>query len=97
MGATLLFVTASAAQPVPEPNLEDECQLHAPGGDLENDSRGGGKSLADQSLTEALGACDGVLEPPPVGDQELTIPPPATGETPVIPPHLLPEQPPQGD
>jgi hypothetical protein len=98
MGAALLFITASAAQPMQErePYSDDECQLEAPDGDLESNSREGGKPLADQSLTDALGPCDGVLEPPPVGDQELTIPPPATGETPVVPPHLLPEQPPQG-
>jgi len=99
MGAALLFVTASAAQPVPEsqPNFDDECQLQAPGGDLESNRGKGSETLADQSLTETLDPCNGVLKPPPVGDQELTIPPPATGETPVVPPHLLPEQPPQDD
>jgi hypothetical protein len=33
----------------------------------------------------------------PIGQMHAKIPPPATGETPVVPPHLLPEQPPQDD
>jgi hypothetical protein len=45
-----------------------------------------------QSLTEKLEACDGVLKPPAVGDQELTKPPPDTGEMLIIRPHELPEQ-----
>jgi hypothetical protein len=52
-----------------------------------------------QSLSGKLGPCDGVLKPPAVGDQELTQPPPDTGETRVIRPHELPEQQskPEGD
>jgi hypothetical protein len=45
-----------------------------------------------QSLTDKLGPCDGVLKPPAVGDQELTQPPPDTGETLIIRPHDLPGQ-----
>jgi len=48
------------------------------------------------SLTDVLDSCNSVLKPPPVNDPELTIRPPVTGETPVIPPRALPEQPPQG-
>lgn len=44
------------------------------------------------SLTEKLDPCDGVLKPPPVGDQQMTQPPPATGEMPVIRPDELPQQ-----
>jgi hypothetical protein len=99
MGALLLstLVTPSVAQPMQESELysDGECQLQAPGSDLERHPRPGSEPLADQSLTDALDPCDGVLVPPPVGDEDLTIPPPATGETPVIPPDLLPEQPPQ--
>lgn len=47
------------------------------------------------SLTDALAPCDGVLAPPPVGDPEIAIDPPALGETPIIPPEMLPPQPPQ--
>jgi hypothetical protein len=45
-----------------------------------------------QSLTEKLDPCNGVLKPPPVGDQELTLPPPDTGEMRVIRPRDLPGQ-----
>jgi hypothetical protein len=45
-----------------------------------------------QSLTEKLDSCDGVLLPPSVGDQELTQPPPDTGEMRVIKPRDLPGQ-----
>jgi hypothetical protein len=47
------------------------------------------------SLTDTLAPCDGVLAPPPVGDQEMTVTPPALGETPIIPPELVPPQSPQ--
>ena len=47
------------------------------------------------SLTDTLAPCDGVLAPAPVGDEEMAITPPAFGETPIIPPELLPPQPPQ--
>ena len=48
----------------------------------------------DESLTEKLDPCNGVLKPPAVGDQEMTTPPPNEGETPIIRPGELPEQPP---
>jgi hypothetical protein len=38
-----------------------------------------------------------VLAPAPVGDAEMTISPPALGETPIIPPELVPPQPPQAE
>jgi hypothetical protein len=75
-----------------EPFVEDECQLKGPGDAAENPQLETAERPADQSLSDTLDPCNGVLEPPPVGDQELTIPPPAGGETPVIPPSALPEQ-----
>ena len=48
----------------------------------------------DLTLTERLAPCNGVLEPPATGDQEMTTPPPDEGETPIIRPGELPEQPP---
>jgi len=48
---------------------------------------------APDSLTDTLAPCDGVLAPPPVGDQEMTVAPPALGETPIIPPEMIPPQP----
>ena len=52
---------------------------------------------AADSLTDALAPCDGVLAPAPVGDEEMTITPPAMGETPVIPPEEVPPQPAEPD
>jgi len=49
-------------------------------------------ATASPSLTDKLAPCDGVLKPPAIGDQEMTQPPPATGEMPVIKPRDLPEQ-----
>jgi hypothetical protein len=45
-----------------------------------------------ESLTEKLDPCNGVLEPPPVGDQELTLYPPDIGEMRIIEPDELPPQ-----
>jgi hypothetical protein len=44
------------------------------------------------SLTEMLDACDGVLMPPIVGDQEINKRPPDTGEMREIKPRDLPGQ-----
>lgn len=45
------------------------------------------------SLTDTLAPCNGVIAPPPTGDSDLTITPPPVGETPVIPPGQVPQQP----
>lgn len=45
-----------------------------------------------QPLAEKLDPCGGVLKPPPVGDQEMSRPPPQTGEMPVLKPGDLPGQ-----
>ena len=45
--------------------------------------------------TANLGSCDGVLQPPPSGDQGMTQPPPDQGKTPVIKPDEVPAQPPK--
>ena len=44
------------------------------------------------SLSNRLDPCDGVLKPPPTGDQEMAQPPPPAGEMPVIKPGELPPQ-----
>lgn len=105
LGGVLLptMVAVSVAQPAPEAELsiEDECELEALGESPDGESaeaappqtqEGDAEGPTEQSLTDALDPCAGVLEPPPVGDRELTIPPPAGGETPVIPPRALPDQ-----
>jgi hypothetical protein len=93
-GGLLLVTTvvAAAAQPIPEaspPTGDDDCQLDSLDTARPADPDG---APVEGSLTDALDPCNGVLEPPIVGDGELTIPPPAGGETPVIPPSQLPEQ-----
>ena len=52
-----------------------------------------GATATTRSLTETLDDCNGVLIPPPTGDEELTEPAPNEGETPVIRPGEIPEQP----
>ena len=48
----------------------------------------------NESLSETLDPCDGVLQPPPTGDQGV-ITPPDEGKTPVIKPGQVPAQPPK--
>ncbi len=43
-------------------------------------------------LEQELGACRGVLTPPPTGDGDIIEPPPEGGITPVITPPKVPEQ-----
>ncbi|TIT00944.1 hypothetical protein [Mesorhizobium sp.] len=49
----------------------------------------------NNSLTEMLDPCNGVLQPPPTGDQGMAAPPPDEGRTPVIKPGEVPAQPPK--
>jgi len=51
----------------------------------------------DDTLSDVLGPCDGVLAPPPVGDEDLTVAPPPAGRTPVIGPEEVPPQPGEGE
>lgn len=55
-----------------------------------------GGTAAPEDLAAKLDKCNGVLQPPPTGDAEIGEPAPGGGETPVIPPGALPEQPPSG-
>ncbi|MBP1853576.1 hypothetical protein [Rhizobium halophytocola] len=52
-----------------------------------------GSAEDEQSLTETLDDCNGVLKPPVVGDHEMVEPAPDTGETPVIKPQDVPADP----
>ncbi|RUV74230.1 MAG: hypothetical protein EOR30_09420 [Mesorhizobium sp.] len=49
---------------------------------------------AGDSLTATLDPCNGVLLPPPTGDQGMAAPPPDQGKTPVLKPGEVPAQPP---
>ncbi len=57
---------------------------------------GEGAISGADTLSEALAPCNGVIAPPPAGDADMTIVPPPVGETPVIPPEQVPEQPADG-
>jgi len=94
LGAAFVALGAplSVAQTAAKPDglvTTDDCEV-APSGDTPAPE-------TPDSLTDTLAPCDGVLAPAPVGDEEMTITPPALGETPIVPPELLPPQPPQGE
>jgi hypothetical protein len=90
--ATILLAGMAASaddlQVAPPP---ENCRVTPPpsGGQIPGE---GTDPQTTQSLSGKLGPCDGVLKPPAVGDQEITQPPPDTGEMRVIQPHELPEQ-----
>lgn len=53
-----------------------------------------GDSRSSENMkTQPLSDCTGVLRPEPVGDGELVEPAPQAGQTPVIEPDEVPEQP----
>lgn len=85
---------AAAAQSLDEPAVlpPEDCVV-APG-DMPGDTPA---ETDAETLSDALDPCNGVLEPAPVGDGEMTVLPPEGGETPVITPEDLPPQPPQGE
>ncbi len=47
----------------------------------------------NDSLSETLNPCNGVLKPPETGDKGVAAPPSDAGETPVIRPGEIPRQP----
>lgn len=84
-----LALTAPAMAQTTEPVVpedDNKCQVQPEPG------QGADGSPDTESLAEVLDECNGVLQPPPTGDGELTIPAPDAGETPVIRPGEIPEQ-----
>ena len=63
-----------------------------------NDNAGGQTGQGDQSggLTGKLDPCNGVLKPPPTGDDGMTEPAPDQGKTPIIKPGEVTPQAPKG-
>jgi len=97
LGAVLLWagmIAAPAAEQVPgdDPaaDSDDPCRVE-PAEPGEDGTAGSGE---DARSRPALEDCNGVLVPPPTGDEEIEEPPPETGTTPVIPPGRVPETPP---
>jgi hypothetical protein len=89
--AVLFILPAPYAFPQSEngqPEMADPCRSEPRDGQSPEPE-------TDQQLTEKLDRCGGVLKPPPNGDEDIEEQPPATGETPIIPPRRLPDQPPQ--
>ncbi|MCL6707639.1 hypothetical protein M8R20_11560 [Pseudomonas sp. R2.Fl] len=86
--AAWLAIAPAAAQeeetPPSRPPGED-CQV-------EPDRPGAETTPGDEEFSGKLDDCNGVLEPPPVGDPDLVEPAPPVGRTPVIPPEQVPEQ-----
>lgn len=89
---------AQDATPTPPPAMQDQtspataddpCAVD-PGDETGEPQAGAG--APDQSLTETLDECNGVLQPPSVGDPGLVEPAPDAGRTPVIPPSALPDE-----
>lgn len=83
---------AQAMAPQAEPGVSvEDCRIEAVP-NAGDDQAGAPAPAAD--LATKLDKCNGVLQPPQTGDAEIREPAPNTGETPVIPPGALPEQPP---
>ncbi|WP_421917321.1 hypothetical protein [Mesorhizobium sp.] len=83
---TMMLAAPAAAQTQLNENpTSDKCRA----------STDGKQKPADKTLSETLDNCGGVLKPPVTGDQGMTTPPPAQGNTPVIKPGEVPAQPPK--
>lgn len=80
-------------------NPVEDCQVQPDqkSGQPQNQTGEDGQPGSNDSLTETLNPCDGVLKPPATGDKGLTEPPPNAGETPVIRPGEVPQQQPKQD
>lgn len=94
----LALVTPVAAQtdnqtPDQAPAQSGPCQAEPRNGQQQKPPVNNG--VSSNSLSDTLGPCDGVLQPPPTGDQGMTAPLPDEGKTPVIKPGEVPAQPPK--
>ena len=69
------------------PAMSDRCRI------LPDDEApdANGSSTDEESMSETLEDCQGVLKPPRTGDSELIEPAPDIGKTPFIRPHEIPE------
>jgi hypothetical protein len=90
LGACLLALASVPASAQSDPlGVKPDCELAPqPEGPIDVP-----EGVDPGPLTDLLKPCDGVLAPPATGDEEQTIMPPSGGETPVIPPEVVPEQP----
>ncbi|MER8493724.1 hypothetical protein NKH36_05065 [Mesorhizobium sp. M1312] len=94
LGALALAAPAAA-------QTDNQTQDQAPAGPCQAQPQNGQQQKppvnngASDSLTDALDPCDGVLQPPPTGDQGMAAPPPDQGRTPVLKPGEVPAQPPK--
>lgn len=88
LAAWLAIAGPVAAQeddaPASQPTQED-CSI-------EPDEPGTEPAPGDDELSSKLDDCNGVLDPPSVGDPDIVEPTPHVGRTPVIRPEQIPEQ-----
>jgi len=86
--------TGKDTQPAPTSPCQAEPDANANTG---NDNGGTQSQQNSQSggLTGKLDPCNGVLKPPPTGDEGMTEPAPDQGKTPVIKPGQVPQQAPK--
>lgn len=105
VGAIMLSALPAAAQTdkqqPPSPCQAEPGQNSSNGNDnaQTDGAQTGGAQTGEQKpppgdLTQKLDPCDGVLKPPPTGDAGMTAPPPDAGNTPIIKPGQVPQQPP---
>lgn len=88
--ALVQHAAAEAAIPSDEETVSrDDCVLAPDAEDLTELVEG-----TSDTATDRMAECDGILAPPPTGDDEFVKPAPDTGAMPVVPPEVLPETPP---
>ena len=102
---TGMFIAAALLAPAPALAQDGtaappgDCEVRpdqTPGTDTTDDAERNDddSQQAAETLTQKLDPCNGVLDPPPVGDSEMAEPAPDIGETPVIRPNEVKPQPP---
>jgi hypothetical protein len=88
-------VAAQADDQMNAPARSERCQAEPQGQNGGQKPPVDASNKDDSSLSGKLDPCDGVLQPPPTGDQGMATPPPDEGNTPVIKPGEVPAQPKQ--
>lgn len=94
IGALALSMPVAAQTDGQAPAQSERCQAEPQNGQQQKPPVNNGVSN-NNSLTDTLDPCNGVLLPPPTGDFGITALPPDEGKTPVIKPGEVPAQPPK--
>jgi hypothetical protein len=92
--SSILLLAATPAMAQTQPGDTQPPSAQSGNCQAKTDNDGQQKPATGGNLSQTLGDCGSVLKPPATGDHDMTAPAPDAGNTPVIKPGEVPQQPP---